>query len=202
MLLKIAVAGSLVIGLGFPLAIVQQTQTEDSKVSIQREEKTFKVAKSDELIMGQGYLKRSAKKESASPSKETPRYKATKKVSRSKTTNKKVSRSSSVRSIAPSTGSNRRIGKEMAAERGWTGDQWTCLNNLWTKESGWSTRSSNSSGTAWGIPQALPGSKMSSEGSDWRTNPRTQIRWGFKYIKSRYGSPCKAWSHFMSHNWY
>ncbi len=103
---------------------------------------------------------------------------------------------------APSTGSNRRLGKEMAANRGWTGQQWDCLNILWQKESGWSTRSSNSSGSAWGIPQALPGSKMASAGSDWRTNPATQIKWGLNYIDKRYGSPCKAWQHFQSRNWY
>lgn len=103
---------------------------------------------------------------------------------------------------APSTGGNRRIGKALAAEHGWTGRQWDCLNNLWTKESGWSTSSSNSSGTAWGIPQALPGSKMRSAGKDWRTNPATQIKWGIGYIDNRYGSACKAWAHWQSHNWY
>jgi hypothetical protein len=63
----------------------------------------------------------------------------------------------------------------MAAKRGWTGDQWTCLNNLWTKESGWSSRATNASGSAGGIPQALPASKMASAGDDWRTNPATQV---------------------------
>lgn len=100
------------------------------------------------------------------------------------------------------TGRNQRIGKELAAARGWDGRQWNCLRDLWIKESGWSTRSSNSSGTAWGIPQALPGSKMAKFGSDWRTNPVTQIKWGLHYIDNRYGTPCKAWGHFQSHNWY
>jgi len=100
------------------------------------------------------------------------------------------------------TGRNQRIGKELAAARGWDGRQWNCLRDLWIKESGWSTRSSNSSGTAWGIPQALPGSKMAKFGSDWRTNPVTQIKWGLHYIDNRYGTPCGAWAHFQSHNWY
>jgi len=108
---------------------------------------------------------------------------------------------SSVRSIAPSHGSNRSIGKALAAARGWTGVQWTCLNNLWTSESGWSSHS-GSTGGAYGIPQALPGSKMASEGSDWRTNPATQIKWGLKYIEGRYNSPCGAWSHSESTGWY
>lgn len=80
--------------------------------------------------------------------------------------------------------------------------QYQCLVNLWTRESHWNYRSHNKSSGAHGIPQALPGSKMANAGSDWLTNPVTQIRWGLGYIKSRYGSPCGAWSHFRSHNWY
>ena len=108
---------------------------------------------------------------------------------------------SAVRSIAPSTGANRRIGQALAAERGWTGDQWTCLNNLWTRESGWSTQS-GSPGSAYGIPQALPGTKMASAGSDWRNDAATQILWGMGYISGRYGTPCSAWRHWQSHGWY
>ena len=115
---------------------------------------------------------------------------------------KRVTRSHVRTFTAPQTGSNRLIGKRLAAQNGWTGEQWECLNNLWQKESGWSTRSSNSSGSAWGIPQALPGSKMRSAGKDWRTNPATQITWGIGYINNRYGSACKAWAHWQSHNWY
>jgi len=115
---------------------------------------------------------------------------------------KRVSRSRAHGFTAPQTGSNRRIGKRLAEAHGWTGVQWDCLNNLWQKESGWSTRSSNSSGSAWGIPQALPGSKMKSAGSDWRTNPATQITWGIGYIEHRYRFACNAWAHWQSHNWY
>lgn len=60
----------------------------------------------------------------------------------------------------------------------------------------------NPSSSAYGIPQALPGRKMSSAGADWRTNPATQISWGLGYIANRYGTPCAAWSHSRSHNWY
>lgn len=124
------------------------------------------------------------------------------KVSTKTKKQKRASRSRAYGFTAPQTGSNRTIGKKMAAAHGWTGVQWDCLNNLWQKESGWSTRSSNISGTAWGIAQALPGSKMRSAGSDWRTNPATQIKWGIGYIDNRYGSACKAWAHWQSHNWY
>jgi hypothetical protein len=77
-----------------------------------------------------------------------------------------------------------------------------CLDKLWTRESGWNTRSTNSSTGAYGIPQALPGSKMGSVADDWRTNPATQIKWGLSYIKGRYGTPCSAWQHFLSTGWY
>jgi hypothetical protein len=79
--------------------------------------------------------------------------------------------------------------------------QFGCLKNLWNRESGWSTTSANSSG-AYGIPQALPGRKMASMGADWRTNHETQIKWGLKYIKGRYGTPCGAWSAFLNKGWY
>lgn len=100
------------------------------------------------------------------------------------------------------TGSNRQIGQSLAAARGWTGSQWSCLDSLWQRESGWSHTAQNSSSGAYGIPQALPGSKMASAGADWRTNPATQITWGLDYIAGRYGTPCGAWSHSQSSGWY
>lgn len=84
---------------------------------------------------------------------------------------------------------------------GWTENDFSCLVSLWNAESGWSVTAGNSSG-AYGIPQALPGSKMASEGSDWATNGQTQIRWGLNYIRSSYGSPAAAWAHFQSVHWY
>ncbi len=99
-----------------------------------------------------------------------------------------------------SSGSPQSIAQAKLAERGWSG-QFSCLNSLWNKESGWKVSASNPSG-AYGIPQALPGSKMSSAGSDWQTNPATQIEWGLDYISETYGTPCAAWSHSQSNNWY
>ena len=84
----------------------------------------------------------------------------------------------------------------------WTEADFISLVNLWNRESGWNPNSHNSRTGAHGIPQALPGNKMSSEGSDWRTNGQTQIRWGLKYIAGRYGSPSKAWEHFLKKHWY
>lgn len=89
----------------------------------------------------------------------------------------------------------------MASNYGWGDDQFSCLVSLWNRESGWRVNAANSSG-AYGIPQALPGSKMSSAGADWETNPATQIAWGLGYISGRYGTPCGAWNHSESNGWY
>ena len=99
-------------------------------------------------------------------------------------------------------GSAQEIGKQLAAARGWGDDQFACLLALWNKESGWRVNAANSSSGAYGIPQALPGSKMASAGADWQTNPATQITWGLNYIGARYGDPCGAWAHSEIHNSY
>ncbi|AIY19758.2 Secreted protein precursor [Pimelobacter simplex] len=96
----------------------------------------------------------------------------------------------------------RDIARALLGEFGFSSDQFGCLDSLWTRESNWRVNADNPSSSAYGIPQALPGSKMSSEGSDWATNPATQIRWGLGYIKNRYGSPCSAWGHSESVGWY
>ncbi|MFC4058379.1 transglycosylase SLT domain-containing protein [Planomonospora corallina] len=96
---------------------------------------------------------------------------------------------------------NKALGKQMVEERGW-GAEWGCLEKLWMKESGWNERAMNRSSGAYGIPQSLPGHKMASAGSDWQTNPATQIKWGLDYIKGRYGSPCGAWGHSQAKGWY
>lgn len=85
---------------------------------------------------------------------------------------------------------------------GWGEKQYACLDELWIKESNWNYRASNKRSGAHGIPQALPATKMDSAGTDWRTNPVTQISWGLRYIEVRYESPCKAWAKFKRSNWY
>ncbi|WP_344823172.1 transglycosylase SLT domain-containing protein [Actinocorallia longicatena] len=94
------------------------------------------------------------------------------------------------------------IAKKMVAKRGWSKRQQKCLVLLWTKESNWNHKSYNRSSGAGGIPQALPASKMRTAGKDWRTNPKTQIKWGLRYIKGRYGTPCGGWNHWRSSGWY
>jgi hypothetical protein len=96
----------------------------------------------------------------------------------------------------------RGLARVMVAERGWGGGQFSCLDSLWAKESGWNPEARNPSSGAFGIPQALPAGKMSAAGSDWQTNPATQIEWGLDYISSTYGTPCGAWAHSRAVNWY
>jgi uncharacterized protein YabE (DUF348 family) len=99
-------------------------------------------------------------------------------------------------------GSARSAARALAAERGWGESQFTCLDRLWTRESGWRVDADNPSSSAYGIPQALPGSKMASAGADWRTNAVTQIEWGLGYIAGRYGTPCGAWAKSQAAGWY
>jgi len=80
--------------------------------------------------------------------------------------------------------------------------QYQCFSNIVDHESSWNYTAVNASSGAYGLFQALPGSKMSSAGSDWQTNPATQIKWGLSYMNDRYGSPCEAWSFWQANNWY
>jgi hypothetical protein len=90
----------------------------------------------------------------------------------------------------------------LAQEYGFNESQFVCLDSLWTKESHWNYKAHNYRSGAHGIAQALPAEKMSVVGTDWRTNPVTQIRWGIRYITMRYDTPCKAWSKWKSHRFY
>ncbi|MEV8589992.1 transglycosylase SLT domain-containing protein [Streptomyces sp. NPDC051180] len=80
--------------------------------------------------------------------------------------------------------------------------QFQCFSNIVDHESSWNYRATNASSGAYGLVQALPGSKMSSAGADWQTNPATQIKWGLSYMDGRYGSPCGAWSFWQANRWY
>jgi hypothetical protein len=102
----------------------------------------------------------------------------------------------------PNPGTAQSIAYKMLSSFGWNpSTYYGCLNNIWSRESGWRYDAENASG-AYGIPQALPGSKMASAGPDWQTNPATQIKWGLGYIQGRYGDPCSAWSFWEGHGWY
>lgn len=103
---------------------------------------------------------------------------------------------------APSPGTAKAIARDLLANRGWGDTQYDCLVSLWDVESSWNVHASNPSTGAYGIPQALPGSKMSTAGPDWQNNATTQIKWGLGYISDRYNTPCGAWSYWQANGWY
>lgn len=100
------------------------------------------------------------------------------------------------------TGDPKSIAASLLPSFGFGQDQMQCLIPMWTRESNWNLHATNASSGAYGIPQALPAGKMSKFGDDWQTNAATQIKWGLWYVKSRYGSPCGAWSFWQSNHWY
>lgn len=102
----------------------------------------------------------------------------------------------------PAPGTSKQFALRMLLDMGYDSDQYSCLVTLWERESNWRVNATNRSSGAYGIPQALPGTKMASAGEDWLTNPETQIKWGLGYIKGRYGSPCGALAHSNKFGWY
>jgi hypothetical protein len=95
------------------------------------------------------------------------------------------------------------IAKQELVDNGFSvSAQWTCLYDLWQQESGWNVYADNTASGAYGIPQSLPGDKMAMFGSDWETNPTTQIKWGLYYIKTTYGTPCAAWQNEVDYGYY
>lgn len=117
---------------------------------------------------------------------------------------KKKAEATKKRTLAQNQQDPRALAKSLLPEYGFGPDQWTCLDNLWVGESNWTYNAENPSSGAYGIPQSLPGSKMGTIADDWRENPETQIRWGLKYIKDVYNSPCGAWGAWQSRSphWY
>jgi hypothetical protein len=102
----------------------------------------------------------------------------------------------------PDPGTAQAIAFDMVTARGWSQGEFDCLVALWNKESHWNVYAHNVRSGAYGIPQALPGTKMASAGADWASNPVTQITWGLGYISGRYGTPCGAWGHSQLNGWY
>lgn len=148
--------------------------------------------------------KEKAAREKAAREKAAAEKAAAEKAARERAAKEKAARAKA-RAAANAGGTpaqNRALGLSMCADAGFSASQCNDLVKLWERESSWNHKAANSSSGAYGIPQSLPGSKMASAGSDWRTNPRTQIKWGLDYIKDRYGNPSRAWAHSQSHGWY
>lgn len=114
-----------------------------------------------------------------------------------------VSSASASVELARTPDGAREVAKVLMEDKyGWGDGQYECLDSLWTKESHWNYKASNRRSGAHGIPQALPATKMEVIGTDWRTNPVTQISWGLRYIDIRYDTPCKAWAKFKRSKYY
>ncbi|MBP2418158.1 hypothetical protein ACFFOM_08850 [Microlunatus capsulatus] len=103
----------------------------------------------------------------------------------------------------PGTTDPRAMARQILQNRfGYGADQYSCFDNIISRESSWRVDATNASSGAYGLAQALPGSKMASVAGDWRTNPATQIIWAVGYMDDRYGSPCQAWGFWSANNWY
>lgn len=106
------------------------------------------------------------------------------------------------RSANISTADPKALTRALMSKYGLNPADFSCIDNIWTQESNWNVHAANPTSSAYGIPQALPGSKMASAGANWHDSAETQIRWGLSYIANRYGSACAAWSFKQSHGYY
>jgi flagellar biosynthesis GTPase FlhF len=143
-------------------------------------------------MQDQAAIKRAAKNAALA------RYKALQKTD-DKSREERASRDAERKKIE---GTPKEVAMNLLPDHGWGESQFSCLEKLWNKESRWKVNADNPTSSAYGIPQALPGNRMAAYGSDWRTNPVTQIKWGLDYIEDAYGSPCSAWAHSQAKGWY
>jgi hypothetical protein len=138
---------------------------------------------------------------SASPSPSAPPSSAAPSPSPTRPAPKPTTRAAVPAGCSQYTG-NQLIACQLLPSFGFATSEMAALVPMWTRESGWSVSAQNPSSGAYGIPQALPGSKMATVAADWRTNPATQIKWGLGYIKDRYGTPSAAWAFWQANGWY
>ena len=143
--------------------------------------------------------------------KKTTKKKTIKKTTKKKTTKKKVVKKKVVKKTTKKKTTKRTSNAQIAELQayakdlvlnhfGWTEGDFQALVKLWYRESGWNVYAYGNG--CYGIPQAKPGNKMSSAGKDWKTNGKTQIRWGLNYIAGRYKNPTKALKHSDRYHWY
>lgn len=145
--------------------------------------------------------KNAQKKKKTVQKKKKAIKKSTKKVQKKKVVKKKKKTYKTYR-IAYNKSEVQAYAHDLVLSYGWSEYDFECLVKLWNRESNWNLNAVNKRSGACGIPQSLPCSKMKSAGADYRTNYKTQIRWGLNYIKARYGSPANAWGHSQRKGWY
>ena len=127
--------------------------------------------------------------------------KGTKKASSHSSSSSSSSAASSIGTTVP-VGTMQQWAHDYLLSNGGSEADFTATVYIISHESGWQVNASNPSSGAYGLPQALPGSKMAAFGSDWSTNYQTQLKWFFNYCNSRYGSIQGAYSYWLSHHWY
>jgi hypothetical protein len=184
------------VGQAVMFARMRSLQAEQQQLAVQKAA-AAKVAASKAAAAKAAAAKTAAAKATALKSAEQAA--AAKKAAAKRTQQAQPARQAAV--TTPS-GSPEQIAEQMLGQFGWSSSQFSCLQPLWERESGWSVTAENPTSGAYGIPQSLPASQMSSAGADWQTDAATQIRWGLTYIQGRYGSPCGAWAHEESNGWY
>jgi hypothetical protein len=147
-------------------------------------------------------LSSASKPVTVNPSKVVAQQQAAQQAAQQQAAQQQAAQQQAASAPVPDPGTAQSIGYNMLPSFGFSqSTQWSCLLNLWNRESGWVYDAENASG-AYGIPQALPGSKMASAGADWQTNPATQIKWGLGYIQQVYGTPCGAWNFELANGYY
>jgi hypothetical protein len=157
----------------------------------------------DEIIQKQLVAKKKTTQKKKTTKKKVVKKKTKKKVVKKKSSRqKRIAKRSVNKRVRYNVGEIQSYAHQLVIEYGWTEEDYQVLVLLWYRESSWNPNAINKKSGACGIPQALPCRKMASEGKDYLTNYRTQVRWGLKYIKARYGSPSGAWSHSQSKGWY
>ena len=188
---------------------VEVTNSNEKKKTTKKTTKKVAKATTKKTTVKKAAVKKATKKTTVKKTavkmatKKVAKKTITKKTTVKKTTTKNTATTAAVSVVNYSLSALQSYAKDLVINRyGWTEADFAALVNLWNRESGWNPNSHNSKSGAHGIPQALPGNKMASEGSDWRTNGQTQIRWGLKYIAGRYGNPSNAWQHFLKKHWY
>lgn len=180
---------------------IQQTQTEleNKQIELEEREKALEISKAEKKAAEEKAAKE-AEEKAVKEAEEKAKQEAIR-VAQSKQVTSRGS--TTVRATTGTKAEYQSYAHDLCINTyGWTENDFDCLVKLWNRESGWNPNAHNSSSGAHGIPQSLPASKMASEGDDYYTNGKTQIRWGLKYIKNRYGTPSAAWAHSQQKGWY
>jgi len=187
----------------FAASLISQPMTVDDQAQLRAQQQAAQRA-ATQAARGQALLKRAQLKKQIEARNKARRKAQRAAAARAEAAAARVRRVARAKAVASRSDSAdpKALARLMLAHRGWGSGQFSCLNALWNRESGWNLHASNPSSGAYGIPQALPGSKMATAGPDWRNSASTQIRWGLDYIADRYGTPCGAWGHSEATGWY